>query len=155
MAPWNDTEDRKMLLYIIANANVTSDWDMVATHLNKTKDAVRQRFMKLKKEAGDLAAGSVDAKDGGGTAAAAATASTRKRKGKATMLAEDDEDDVTPIPKKRGPRRPKKVLPDNEEPTPSAKKTKKALTDEDEPTRLPKKKAKKVNSEEADADEDA
>ncbi|KAI5249323.1 hypothetical protein E4T43_00786 [Aureobasidium subglaciale] len=153
MAPWNDTEDRKMLLYIIANANVTSDWDMVATHLNKTKDA--STLHKMKKEAGDLAAGSVDAKDGGGTAAAAATASTRKRKGKATMLAEDDEDDVTPILKKRGPGRPKKVLPDNEEPTPSAKKTKKALTEEDEPTRLPKRKAKKVNFEEADADEDA
>ncbi|KAI5208534.1 hypothetical protein E4T39_01307 [Aureobasidium subglaciale] len=165
MVAWSDAEDRKLLLSIIAATEGATDWDVVSTQIGKTEAAVRylsQHFNKLRKDAGDLAAGSVDAEVGGGTTAGApvvATPFTRKRKGKAAMLAEDDDNEATPLPKKRG--RPKKVLSDNEEPTPLTKKTmikpKKVASEEEEPTPVAKKgivKSKKVKSE-VDADVDA
>ncbi|THX92029.1 hypothetical protein D6D08_02764 [Aureobasidium pullulans] len=117
MAPWNDSEDRQLLLSVITLAQVNPNWDDVATQMGKTKEAVRQRFAKLKKEAGDPSATAASAS----TAAPAAAPTPRKRKPKlkakkATSADDDeDEDEGTPITKR--PKVKREAQDDEEEET--------------------------------------
>lgn len=41
MAPWNDTEDRQLLLSVISVAQVNPNWEEVSKQMGKTKEAVR------------------------------------------------------------------------------------------------------------------
>ncbi|KAH0373115.1 hypothetical protein KCU65_g564, partial [Aureobasidium melanogenum] len=104
MAPWNDTEDRQLLLSVISVAQVNPNWEEVSKQMGKTKEAVRQRFAKLKKEAGEITANGAATDDGSAAAPAAATPTPRKRKSKAKSkkAASDDDDDHegTPLTKK-------------------------------------------------------
>jgi len=47
MAPWNDSEDRQLLLSVITLAQVNPNWDDVATQMGKTKEAVRCDLVNL------------------------------------------------------------------------------------------------------------
>jgi hypothetical protein len=114
MPCWTDTDDRKLLLAVIALTHVAPEWEDVGAQMGRTGESVRyastrrapchtltyvcsQRFAKLKKEAGDAS-----------TATAVVPATPRKRKpakakAKKTAVVEDDgEDDEepTPLPKK-------------------------------------------------------
>ncbi|THZ20007.1 hypothetical protein D6C91_04897 [Aureobasidium pullulans] len=116
MAPWNDSEDRQLLLSVITLAQVNPNWDDVATQMGKTKEAVRQRFAKLKKEAGDPPAAA-----SASTAAPAAAPTPRKRKPKlkakkaASADDDEDEDEGTPITKR--PKVKREAQDDEEEET--------------------------------------
>ncbi|KAK6008621.1 hypothetical protein QM012_000524 [Aureobasidium pullulans] len=96
MAPWNDTEDRQLLLSVISVARVNPNWEEVSKQMGKTKEAVRQRFAKLKKEAGENTAAGAAAGDDDSVA----TPVPRKRKSKAKKDEEDDDDEDTPLTKK-------------------------------------------------------
>ncbi|THZ87035.1 hypothetical protein D6C84_02027 [Aureobasidium pullulans] len=134
MAPWNDSEDRQLLLSVITLAQVNPNWDDVATQMGKTKEAVRydlvnlnqvhqltrvfsQRFAKLKKEAGDPPAAAASAS----TVAPAAAPTPRKRKPKlkakkaASADDDEDEDEGTPITKR--PKVKREAQDDDEEET--------------------------------------
>ncbi|THX59513.1 hypothetical protein D6D06_02032 [Aureobasidium pullulans] len=134
MAPWNDSEDRQLLLSVITLAQVNPNWDDVATQMGKTKEAVRydlvnlnqvhqltrvfsQRFAKLKKEAGDPPAAAASAS----TAAPAAAPTPRKRKPKlkakkvASADDDEDEDEGTSITKR--PKVKREAQDDEEEET--------------------------------------
>ncbi|THV69253.1 hypothetical protein D6D28_06034 [Aureobasidium pullulans] len=97
MAPWNDAEDRQLLLSVICLTQVNPNWEDVATQMGKTKEAVRYdlRFAKLKKEAVDPPAAAASA------STAAPTPRKRKPKPKKAASADDDddEDEHTPITK--------------------------------------------------------
>ncbi|THY60377.1 hypothetical protein D6C99_01596 [Aureobasidium pullulans] len=130
MAPWNDSEDRQLLLSVITLAQVNPNWDDVATQMGKTKEAVRydlvnlnqvhqltrvfsQRFAKLKKEVGDPPAAAASA------STAAPTPRKRKPKPKAKKAAsaddDEDEDEGTPITKR--PKVKREAQDDDEEET--------------------------------------
>lgn len=122
MAPWNDTEDRQLLLSVISVAQVNPNWEEVSKQMGKTKEAVRyyrphyccdlsltccssQRFAKLKKEAGEITATGSATDDGSAAHSTVATPTPRKRKSKAKAKKaasdeEDDDDEGTPLIKK-------------------------------------------------------
>ena len=41
MAPWNDTEDRRLLLAIVQATSPAPNWDEIALKLGKTRETVR------------------------------------------------------------------------------------------------------------------
>ncbi|KAG9651527.1 hypothetical protein KCU64_g8680, partial [Aureobasidium melanogenum] len=105
MAPWNDTEDRQLLLSVISVAQVNPNWEEVSKQMGKTKEAVRQRFAKLKKEAGEITSTGAVTDDGSAAPSTVATPTPRKRKTKAkakkaASYEEDDDDEGTPLTKK-------------------------------------------------------
>ncbi|GAB7347592.1 hypothetical protein MBLNU459_g4472t1 [Dothideomycetes sp. NU459] len=99
MPTWTDTADRQLLLAIIQATEVTPNWDVVAPKLGKTREAVRQRYMKLKKETlpatpegeGEGAADPVTPRKR--TAKAQPGSSAKKRKGKGGKPSQDEDED--------------------------------------------------------------
>ncbi|KAG9697162.1 hypothetical protein KCU95_g16936, partial [Aureobasidium melanogenum] len=100
MPAWNETDDRKLLLACIKLSNQTPNWDEVGALIGRTGESIRQRYMKLKKEAGEFTAGATD----DGSAAPPVTPAPRKRKAKAKSKKaasdDDDDDEGTPLTKK-------------------------------------------------------
>ncbi|CAD0099343.1 unnamed protein product [Aureobasidium mustum] len=113
MAPWNDTEDRQLLLSVISVAQVNPNWEEVSKQMGKTKEAVRQRFAKLKKEAGEITT-TAAAEDG---ASPVSTPAPRKRKtkAKAKKAASDDEDEDEGTPLTKKSKQPKKIVKTEDE----------------------------------------
>ncbi|KAK8205273.1 hypothetical protein M8818_004985 [Zalaria obscura] len=98
MAGWTDAEDRKLLLSIIQLLSPSPpNWEDVANKVGKTKEAVRQRYQKLKKE---TIVASEDDDGSSGPAGPRTKQTARKRNTKATKD-EDDEEDVKPAKKVR------------------------------------------------------
>ncbi|KAG9678028.1 hypothetical protein KCU99_g2381, partial [Aureobasidium melanogenum] len=116
MPAWNETDDRKLLLACIKLSNQTPNWDEVGALIGRTGESIRQRYMKLKKEAGEFTATAND--DGSAAPPTVATPTPRKRKSKAKSKKaasdeEDDDDEGTPLIKKT--KKSQKVIKAEEE----------------------------------------
>ncbi|KAI4171215.1 MAG: hypothetical protein LQ343_004421 [Gyalolechia ehrenbergii] len=137
---WDDTADKNLLLQIIAGQDVRVDYSLVAPVFGCSVSAVKQRVLKLKKEAKEagfnLGAKPGDTSAGNETDGSPLKGKNAKGKGKAKKNNEDGDGEkaATPAKKPRG-RKPK----GDSETKPSPAKKQKKGNDGDVSTATPTK----------------